>query len=75
MRMKKKFPFRTIHNSSSRCLWEAVDKLFQRTLEWKIMHNFSLMLPFQSYQTLILDEKPSTCLDVRLPPDAYRMQL
>ena len=54
--------------------FEAVDELFQHTLEWKIMHNFSPTLPFQSNQTLILDKKPSTCLKVRLPPDASRMQ-
>ena len=55
--------------------FEAVDELFQHTVDWKIMHNSSPMLPFQSYQTLILDEITSTGLKVGFRPDASRMQL
>ena len=48
----KKLPFLdnfwSIHDIFSRCLQEAVDKLFQRTLKFKIIHTLSFKLPFKS---------------------------
>ena len=67
--------FRTFHNNSKRCVQEAVDKLFQHTLECKIKHILSSKLPFKSHQTHILDDIASICLKVRLPLDASKKQL
>ena len=66
---------RTFHDISSRCLQEAVDKLFQRTLRCKIVHSITFKLPSKSYQKNDLHEITSLCIKVGLPPDASRKQL
>ena len=61
--------------SSSRCIQEAVDKLFQHTPKWKNTHSLCFKLVFNSTQALFWVEIKSLWLKVRLPPDASRKQL